>query len=461
MRYGSICSGIEAASCAWHPIGWKAAWLAEIEPFPSAVLAHHFPETPNLEDITAYDFLDRAQALGPIDVLIGGTPCQSFSVAGLRKGLNDDRGNLALRWCEIIMATRPAVAVWENVPGVLSDRGNAFGAILAGMVGADAAFVPPGGRWTSAGMADGPEGRLAWRVLDAQHFGVPQRRRRVFVVRCPRDGADPVEILFERQGLLRHPAAGRKARKDVAPALGDCSNGGGANGPGRTVDTVESLVVGSAFGGGRQAGELSVATSLTHHGNRQDFESETSVTHTLTGEGHDASEDETGRGRPLVFEARYARNGRGAPGDKAPPLKAENGGTGKGDGAPLIYDPNQITSKTNRTSNFESAPTLSQAQAPHVAQSTVEVADTLGVGDNQTTEFQSEVASVGMAVRRLTPRECERLQGFPDDWTLIPWRGKPAEDCPDGPRYRGIGNSMAVPVIRWIGERIASTENEA
>ena len=185
MRFVSCFSGIEAASAAWHPLGWECVGVAEIEAFPCAVLKHHYPNVPNLGSVLADDFIDRVKALKP-DVLVGGPPCQDFSVAGLRAGLKGDRGNLSLRWVEIIDAIRPLVSVTENVPGWFSvGGGHAFGAFLAALVGADTALVPPakcGGRWTDAGMADGPGGRAAWRVLDAQFFSLAQRRKRVFVV---------------------------------------------------------------------------------------------------------------------------------------------------------------------------------------------------------------------------------------------------------------------------------------
>ena len=159
MRYGSVCSGVEAASLAWHPLGWEAAFYSEIEKFPSAVLTHHYPDTPNLGDMTADDFIERARATGPIDLLVGGTPCQSFSVAGLRKGLDDPRGNLALTFLQVLDGLRPDWVVWENVPGVLSsNEGRDFGAFLGGL-------GQLGYGW-------------AYRVLDAQYFGVPQRRPR-------------------------------------------------------------------------------------------------------------------------------------------------------------------------------------------------------------------------------------------------------------------------------------------
>ena len=212
MIFGSVCSGIEAASVAWHPLGWKAAWLAEIEPFPSAVLAHHYPDTPNLGDMTKISARVLTGDVVAPDVLVGGTPCQAFSVAGLREGLNDGRGQLTIKYMELANAIdfirqrrgeEPAVIVWENVPGVLSDKTNAFGCFLAGLAGESVELKPAGGKWSNAGCVFGPQRTVAWRVLDAQYFGVAQRRRRVFVVASARKGFDPATVLFEWDGVRR------------------------------------------------------------------------------------------------------------------------------------------------------------------------------------------------------------------------------------------------------------------
>lgn len=200
MKYISVCSGIEAATQAWAPLGWEAVCFSEIEPFPCAVLAHHYPDVPNVGDMMTFDW---KQYSGKADVVIGGTPCQSFSIAGLRGGLDDDRGNLTLKFVEVCNDVRPDFIVWENVPGVLSDKTNAFGCLLAGLVGSDTPLVSPleRGRWTDSGMVAGPTRTAAWRVLNAQFFGLAQRRRRVFVISCPRNGANPSEILFELKDL--------------------------------------------------------------------------------------------------------------------------------------------------------------------------------------------------------------------------------------------------------------------
>ena len=228
MRFGSVCSGIEAASVAWNPLGWKAAWLSEIEPFPSAVLAHHYPDVPNLGDMTTLPERILSGEVEAPDLFCGGTPCQAFSVAGLRKSLDDARGNLSLTFCEIanaiddvrsVRGDAPAIIFWENVPGVLSTKDNAFGCFLAGLAGEDGELVPAGGKWTNAGCVYGPQRTVAWRVLDAQYFGVAQRRRRVFVVASAREGFDPAAVLFEFDGVRRDTAPSREAGKESAKCL--------------------------------------------------------------------------------------------------------------------------------------------------------------------------------------------------------------------------------------------------
>ena len=355
LRYLSICSGIEAATAAWHPLGWQPAGFAEIDRFPSAILAHHYPKVQNHGDFTT---IQADQLGGPVDLLVGGTPCQSFSVAGLRGGLDDDRGNLALQFARLAQRVQPRWVLWENVPGVLSSSGGwDFGAILGGL-------EQLGYGW-------------AYRVLDAQYFGVPQRRRRVFVVGCLGDYRRAAAVLFERHSLQGHPAPSRKAR-ETASTIPSRRTGGGGLGTGFDCD------------GGLIAQCLSTGT-----GRRYDPETETLVAHTLKAEGFDASEDGTGRGTPLV---------------------------------PIAFGW-QNSAQQGLSDSSTTVPTLDKSKTPGVA--------------------------CGSAVRRLTPRECERLQGFPDDYTLIPWRGGVATD---GPRYKVLGNSMAVPVMRWIGERIAAAD---
>jgi DNA (cytosine-5)-methyltransferase 1 len=396
---------------AWEPLGFRPAWFAEIDSFCSALLAHHYPGVENLGDFTAIK-----AGHGPIDILAGGTPCVSFSVAGRRGGLEDARGNLAIEFCRLAGRLRPRWIVWENVPGVLSSNGGRdFGSIVGAL----------------AELGYG----CAWRVLDAQFLGVPQRRRRVFVVGHLGDWRRAAAVLLEREGLCRDTQARRKAREDVAGALG---GGTGERGWCNDLDrsgAFVSMSLNAKGGCGRLDGESETfvasgcgywnesesAETLGTQG-RALYESTAIVgplpptafsakdhgadagplAPTLRAMPHDRSHANAGGQVAVCFESRVARNGRGGPSGIVPPLKAQSGGTGRGDAAPL-----------------------------------------LAVGGP-------------LAVRRLTPRECERLQGMPDDYTLIPYRGKPAAD---GPRYRAIGNSMAVPVMRWIGRRLQMVDS--
>ncbi|ELO0718680.1 TPA: DNA cytosine methyltransferase [Pseudomonas aeruginosa] len=596
ITYGSACSGIEAASVAWHMLGFRASWFAEIEPFPSAVLAHRWPAVPNVGDMTK---LAREVLLGIIAaplILVGGTPCQDFSVAGMRAGLAGERGALTMKFVELADAidhVRPdgdeCVVVWENVPGVLSDKGNAFGNFLAALVGESEALEPSGPRWTNAGCVYGPRRAAAWRVLDAQYFGLAQRRKRVFVVASARADFDPASVLLERESLRRDHPPRRGEGQDLAghapfgPALQcgcgylfdlslgqwGCPNCGGDEGP-----AVEVMAGVPAFGGENQGGSLFQAGALTAHGVRNDFASETfCVAPTLAGGGRKSggySLDDI----PTVAGTLQS-NGKAA--GSATQQDAESGllvvhGTqdpdivqdcahtlGRNHGQEnAVFDPNQITSAANRSQptpglchtlpassqapiafpllevgkrtgrstsdpraglgvGAENDPMFTlQASAQHGVCVTGDITHTLkaegfdasedGTGRGQpivaatleATAGRSRgagtpvgmLANSGSAVRRLTPRECERLQGFPDDYTLIPWAAyqkamraaeaslprtatqdevlrariaalyacdvskEAADECPDGPRYKAIGNSKAVPVVRWIGKRL-------
>ena len=511
--YGSVCSGIEAATVAWEPLGWRPAFFAEIEPFPSAVLAHRYPAIPNLGDMTA---IDGAAWRGKIDVLVGGTPCQAFSVAGLRKSLDDVRGNLALKFVELADAIDPAWVVWENVPGVLSTRDNAFGCLLGGLAGEDGPVVPPGGKWSDSGIVFGPTRTVAWRVLDAQYFGLAQRRRRVFVVAGAGDRADPVAVLFEREGLRRDHPPRREAEQGVAPTLDARAGRSGET----SFDTSGGLIA-EAFGGNNTAGPIDVATALNacaSASRRMDFESETFVattlrardlsrgvdsdctdtliahtlraksnlahrpdidtlvTHSLRGEGFDASEDGTGRGTPLVPVAIPIQEAGARTGNSTSDPRA---GIGIGSDSDTMFTLQAgkqhavafTQNQRNEVRHLDVAGAL--AAEPGTKQQTYVALDCKAGTGFQSVEADGvtptlrAMSALGrdngggqlavqhdMAVRRLTPTECERLQGFPDQYTQIPWRRKTAEDCPDGPRYRALGNSMAVPVMAWIGSRI-------
>lgn len=477
MRYLSVCSGIEAVSVAWQPLGWQPAMFAEIDPFCCWLLRsryrasrpiympspHSAPDQKdakrraaairNIVDlpadgviVNAGDFTRiGANDVGAIDLLAGGTPCQSFSVAGKRAGLDDPRGNLTIEFARLAGRLRPLWLVWENVPGVLSiDDGRTFGAFLGMLV--------------ELGYG------IAYRILDAQYYGVPQRRRRVFVVGHSGDWRAAAAVLLERSSLSGYPPPRREAWKDLAPTLSARTHGGG--GPGTDFDLDGGLIA-----------------------------------HSLSADGFDASEDGTGRGVPMVpiaiITAHTRSNGSGFSDGIAHTL--ESGGTqavafnlrGRENGA--VPEPSDIASlcaASGGSSNSyvafsakdygadvsEVAPTLrgmghESSHANGGGQLAVAIRLHGADGTASTASFTETSSSLcsrapggvenstttavmhGMAVRRLTPRECERLQGFPDDYTLVEYRGKLAAD---GPRYRALGNSMAVPVMRWIGQRIAT-----
>ncbi|HBL9064122.1 TPA: phage N-6-adenine-methyltransferase [Enterobacter hormaechei] len=445
MKYGSVCSGIEAASKAWEPLGWKPAWFSEIEPFPSAVLAHHWPEVNNLGDMTKIADAVRAGEVEAPDVLVGGTPCQAFSIAGLREGLSDDRGQLTLSYVELANAIDAkrrergepeAIIVWENVPGVLSSKDNAFGCFLAGLAGESSELQPSGGKWTHAGCVSGPQRLIAWRVLDAQFFGVAQRRRRVFVVASARKGFDPAEVLFEFDSVRRDTAPRRETQKAVAALT---ARGVGTCGADDNQAQAGHLI---AFGGGNTAGHIDVATACTAHGIRLDFDTETFAVHgtqdpdTNCELAHTLGRNNGQENACIAFS--YKDNGADATPDLSPTIRAGNhdkshANSGQPPAIAYAFKAGQGAKAGGIGYAEEQSPTLTSASS----------------GTNL-----APAVMHGVAVRRLTPTECERLQGFPDNHTLIGWRGKDADECPDGPRYKAIGNSMAVPVMRWIGERI-------
>lgn len=410
--FGSVCSGIEAASVAWKPLGWKASFFSEIEKFPSAVLDHHYPTVPNLGDMTK--FKEWPDAI--IDVLVGGTPCQSFSIAGLRKGLDDPRGNLMLTYLAIAARYRPKWLVWENVPGVLSSNGGKdFGTLLGGLGELGYGF--------------------AYRVLDAQYAGVPQRRRRVFVVGHLGNWRRAAAVLFERQSLSGDSPPCRKAGERLAGTL---KGGSGSRGyPDPSDGNGGGLI---AFGGNNTAGAIDVATAVNAHGGpcgRLDFESETFIAHSLRGEGFDASEDGTGRGTPLVpvsFALQHAQIGR----------KESAGPQGKGWQQDVAF-----TLDSRPCADAVAFDCKASGQNGFGVGEIASTMRSMGHANSHQNGGGHQAVMTGMQVRRLTPRECERLQGFPDDYTLIPGR------VADGPRYKALGNSMAVPVMRWIGERIS------
>ncbi len=502
MKYLSVCSGIEAVTVAWQPLGWQPVMFAEIDPFCCWLLRSRYRASRPLHMPSPHDAVTRMEAkqraaamrnvvalpasgavpnfgdftrigaidVGAIDLLAGGTPCQSFSIAGKRAGLDDARGNLTLEFARLADRLRPLWLVWENVPGVLSiDGGRTFGTFLGMLV--------------ELGYG------IAYGVLDAQYFGVPQRRRRVFVVGHLGDWRAAAAVLLDRSCLSGHPPPRREARQGSAVGVEVGTAGG------RLTDTAPTIDAGCKDGFIRNqlgVGVLSSTDEISHCLNaggmgRQDVEIETLIAHSLCADGFDASEDGTGRGSPLIpvaictahtqsnghgFSAGIAHtleqtnnqavafNLRGREGGAVPEpspmasIRAASGGSSNsylafsakdygadvGDVAPTLRGMGHDSSHANGGGQIAVAAPLTASYGKQVDSS-------------DTSNGPPNILRSRMAVRRLTPRECERLQGFPDDYTLVEYRGRLAAD---GPRYRALGNSMAVPVMRWIGARIAA-----
>lgn len=455
MKAASCFSGIGAPELGGPQFDW--VWCAEVEKFPSAVLAARFPHSVNLGDVTADDFLQRASAFGPLDLLVGGPPCQDFSVAGLRAGVAGDRGNLSLRFMEIAHAIRPRNLLVENVPGWLNMPDNAFGCFLGGLVGADDALRSPlDGKWPSAGMVAGPRARAAWRVFDAQYFGVAQRRRRVFVVADFGEGADPAAVLFERKGLSGNTPPRREAGARVAAhtstGVGTCGADDNQAQAGHLIpDVVGTLSDGAHNGGGLNGQEAYTGRILpvafAQIGNAEYAEglpltratggdagggSELLIAHSLRGEGFDASEDGTGRGTPIVAVPVSFTGGASeciTLEDCAHPVTGRHG------------DPDMVAEPVAFMENQQGA--VWEA----------DVFQALNRGGGKPGQSYPAVRD-GWQVRRLTPTECHRLQGFPDDHCAIDYRGKIAAD---GPQYKALGNSWAVPNGAWIIARLAES----
>ncbi|MGG5988355.1 Dam family site-specific DNA-(adenine-N6)-methyltransferase [Salmonella enterica] len=466
MRYGSVCSGIEAASVAWESLEWQPAWFAEIEAFPSAVLAHHWPHITNLGDMTKIAAAVRAGDIEAPDVLVGGTPCQAFSIAGLRNGLADKRGQLTLSYVELANAIddkrrergeKEAIIVWENVPGVLSSKDNAFGCFLAGLAGESSELQPAGGKWTHAGCVSGPERTIAWRVLDAQFFGVAQRRKRVFVVASARKGFDPAEVLFEFESVRRDTPPRREPQTAVTADTGNGAEGGSHwDNPANPHPTLnQSNNIGGIVASNQEifaqrgAGIVS-AYRMTAFGEYSGDGTASTVKARDYKDATDLAVTYSDISRTLLSKSNssmaedldtYAIHGTQDP-DTNHEL-AHTLGRNHGQENAIITEPYTIAIRGREegsTVEVRNDGTANALLTPNSGRAG------MGVG----------AVGWGMQVRRLTPVECERLQGFPDNHTLISWCGKDAADCPDGPRYKAIGNSMAVPVMRWIGERIAA-----
>jgi DNA (cytosine-5)-methyltransferase 1 len=524
LKYLSVCSGIEAASVAWKNLEWKPTAFAEVEPFPSAVLAHHYPTVINRGDMIKFkEWPDEA-----VDILVGGTPCQSFSIAGLRKGLADPRGNLMLTYLAIAERYRPKWIVWENVPGVLSSNGGRdFGTFLGSLVELGYGF--------------------AYRVLDAQWFGVAQRRRRVFVVGYLGNASRAAKVLFERESVCRNPAPSREKGQGIAGNVANRLRSGGAGGV--PSSRGEHLVYHAPITGTLAAADKpkGVSDQYAHEGKltvwrgSDNTNAEICFNHagTLTCDrgqrgGIVATAFEPGIAGREGGESRFTAEVTGTLQkdisaipihDQATRYAGKRGnktdGKGNGLGVGKPYDPAPTLTKGDKhavaqiisfhpTQDPISSKDISHALGsgsksgnataavafePGIAgreggesRFTAEVTGTLqkDMGDNQTAvaigtdcyngAITGDVAvpltnradgtgtgptvMASTAVRRLTPTECERLQGFPDGYTAIPWKKKPADQCPDGPRYKALGNSMAVPVMRWIGERINKVSQE-
>lgn len=499
LVYGSVCSGIEAASVAWEPLGWRPKFFAEIEKFPSAVLAHrhgsNMPGEPLAKNgVPNYgDFTQIGTDAGPVDLLVGGTPCQSFSVAGKRLGLDDPRGNLALEFLSLAKRLRARWIVWENVPGVLSSY---FGSeqseseVREGDVGGWAECEEERSFATFLSFVRECGYGFAYRVLDTQYVrtqrfvrAAPQRRRRVILVGYLGDWRRAAAVLLEPESLRGDPPPRRKTGQGAAGAVSARTQGGGGLGTdfelggGLVANTLraqendphaESKGSYIAFGGGNQSGSIDVSTALTAHGNRQDFEVETFVAHTLRGEGHDASEDGSGRGTPVVPVSNPLTAGMAASGSRMP---HEQGA--------LVPIAVLQSNESHPSGNYdpEVSPTLhigsnGGGQPPAIAFEPYTLMER-GRSGGQSLEYRQDgtanavltpnggrggmgVGAIASdwAVRRLTPTECARLQGFSDDHCRIPWNGRAAADCPDGPQYKAYGNSMSINVMEWVGSRI-------
>lgn len=578
MKYLSVCSGIEAATVAWHGLGWTPVAFAEIEAFPAAVLAHHYPTVPNLGDLTKYREWPE-EILAEVDLLVGGTPCQAFSVAGLRRSLDDERGNLSLTYVNLFHhinevrkrhGRSPAIALWENVPGVLSTKDNAFGCFIGGLLGCDEAPQTESGKWDKAGFLSSETVRVGYRVLDAQYFGVAQRRRRVFLAAVPcelverfGERACPSEILSLRESVLGNPpsrgAAWQGAARDaaacpasgggcgepfyldrasfnqgenaqyepqitndgvagsavargpaavavdtynqtisdtsipvrvgnakdllqavmcgsVAPPIAGCSNGGGPNGPVRTADDAESLVIWSASDQSNaerlvdQAGTLNCnkgqrggwiaghpdpayALSAGNQGKGGVFGSgrDSQDTFVFTGDGVIADPIGASEARTYTHEGSTAVPAVAFTKAKRAQSNQDDESWVPGDVAPTQ---NQFDVGDTRATTVVAFTQNSRDEVRQIGGDQVENPTMQSLRSNA--EYNYQFIRNAMQVRRLTPTECESLQGFPAGYTDVTYRKKPAAD---GPRYRALGNSMAVPCMWWLGMRIQNATN--
>ncbi|CAB4139010.1 Dcm Site-specific DNA methylase [uncultured Caudovirales phage] len=432
MRYLSVCSGIEAASVAWHDMGWTPVGFSEIEPFPCEVLKQRFPNVKNYGDLTNFAQWDIEP--GTVDVLVGGPPCQAFSVAGLREGMADPRGNLSLIYFGLVKRLKPKWIVYENVPGLLSARsGSDFSALLSALAECGYGF--------------------AYRMLDSQHFGLAQRRQRIFIVGCRSgDWRHSAAVLFDGPGSFGHFKKGEDEGKETASPSGasvgtasriNCQPDGisgtvtnkwhkGSGGP--AGDEHYNLIV---RGVSEQASQL----LYENHPNDSRVTGPHDIAPTIAARfgtgGGNVPFVQNVSGVAIPIDTRNATRDA----DKRDAVNRQGVGIGdEGDPCGTItsshisavaFQPGNLARRAGSDPSTEVFPTLSKDsgdQNPHVA--------------------------IPMGVRRLLPSECESLQGFPKDWTKISWKGKPPEQCPDGPRYKAIGNSMATNCMKWIGRRI-------
>lgn len=474
MKYVSIFSGIEAATVAWHPLGWEPLAFSEIDPFPSAVLQHHYPDIPNLGDITKIDW---SPYVGAADIVVGGSPCQSFSVAGKREGLAGASG-LMFEYIRAVRALRPRWFVWENVPGAFtSERGGAYRQLLSEM--------------------DALGYGLAWRVLDAQFFGVAQRRERVFLVgslgtmRC-------AEVLFERESLSWDHQSSREKRKalteEAARRVGTADHDSGCLNPGETQSrrVYPTSGVYPTLSTREKSGQSQESVFLCQTAHSQSTElgvGESDVMNTLDTTNNTAVAALDFKVKPVTFLYSQGAKARSLGiSEISPTLKTDHNPVaafasnqrdevrelevaGALAAQPGIKQQTYICradGQANAMTSVDMAPTLTshaKKDPPLIypAEDSIgedaliqrDMSATLSTHNTQTL-ITGGREKRSLTVRRLTPRECERLQGFPDDYTDIPYRNK--EHAPDGPRYKALGNSMAVPVMRWIGERIRMVE---
>jgi DNA (cytosine-5)-methyltransferase 1 len=476
MKYGSVCSGIEAATVAWHQLGWEPSWFSEIAMFPSAVLAYHYPHVPNLGDMTLIpDLIVNHQIEAP-DILCGGTPCQAFSIAGMRQSLKDDRGNLSLVFCEVADAIdnvresrgeSPAIIVWENVPGVFSTSDNAFGCFLAGLAGESEPIKPTGKKWANAGIVVGPKRTACWRVLDAQYFGLAQRRKRVFVVASARDDIDIGQVLFEFDGVQRNTPPSRK-KTETNTASTETGIDGNSRGigfqevsPTLRANAKQSLMSGSGNINAALVMNYSISSMNSKGMLSQNPDvgfKETDISRTLDTTGTYPAKEQGGN---VIVE--YSADLAPTMTASGPPYSRTGAQNQELDGYVVI--PNHVKIPLALAFKVRGEGTMTGEKGGDISKlgqhggsgmiSYEEKTFTLATSQDQYVAYQKgNGVKSNMRVRRLTPKECERLQGFPDDYTKIPYRGKDADLCPDSLRYHALGNSWAVPVITWIGNRI-------